>query len=168
MRIERRLRQPRWLLVAVPACSLVFAFFASWIVLLATGHDALSSYRLIFDAAFLNSGALGQTLIAATPLAFTGLAADVEEAHPERGRRREPGEGERGRGDERLAERAVRDEGGVEEPPIAGERVVTGREEDEPRGEEREDERGRRNGDHEPARLTQPPLNPDADRSLPP
>ena len=75
MRIERRLRQPRWLLVAVPACSLVFAFFASGIVLLATGHDALSSYRLIFDAAFLNSGALGQTLIAATPLAFTGLAA---------------------------------------------------------------------------------------------
>src|SRR5260370_42311728 len=75
MRIERRLRQPRWLLVAVPACSLVFAFFASGIVLLATGHNALSSYRLIFDAAFLNSGALGQTLIAATPLAFTGLAA---------------------------------------------------------------------------------------------
>ena len=74
MRIERRLRRPRWLLVAVPACSLVFAFFASGIVLLATGHDALSSYRLIFDAAFLNSGALGQTLIAATPLAFTGLA----------------------------------------------------------------------------------------------
>src|SRR5713101_8216659 len=75
MRIERRLRQPRWLLVAVPACSLVFAFFASGIVLLATGHDALSSYRLIIDAAFLNSGAIGQTLIAATPLAFTGLAA---------------------------------------------------------------------------------------------
>ena len=75
MRIERRLRQPRWLLVAVPACSLVFAFFATGIVLLATGHDALSSYRQIFDAAFLNSGALGQTLIAATPLAFTGLAA---------------------------------------------------------------------------------------------
>src|SRR5712692_2747916 len=75
MRIERRLRQPRWLLVAVPACSLVFAFFASGIVLQATGHDALSSYRQIFDAAFLNSGALGQTLIAATPLAFTGLAA---------------------------------------------------------------------------------------------
>jgi general nucleoside transport system permease protein len=75
VRIERRLRQPRWLLVAVPACSLVFAFFASGIVLLATGHDALSSYRLIVDAAFLNNGALGQTLISATPLAFTGLAA---------------------------------------------------------------------------------------------
>jgi general nucleoside transport system permease protein len=75
VRIERRLRQPRWLLVAVPAGSLVFAFFATGIVLLATGHDALSSYRQIVDAAFLNRGALGQTLTSATPLAFTGLAA---------------------------------------------------------------------------------------------
>src|SRR5207237_104266 len=65
----------RRLLVAVPAGSLVFAFFASGLVLLATGHDAVSSYRQIVDAAFLNSGALGQTLTQATPLAFTGLAA---------------------------------------------------------------------------------------------
>jgi simple sugar transport system permease protein len=60
---------------AVPAGSLVFAFLASGIVLQATGHSALSSYRQIVDTAFLSSGALGQTLIAATPLAFTGLAA---------------------------------------------------------------------------------------------
>ncbi len=57
MRIERRLRQPRWLIVAVPAGSLVFAFFAAGLVLYATGHDAISSYRQIVDAAFLNSGA---------------------------------------------------------------------------------------------------------------
>src|SRR5919109_3555849 len=75
VRIERRLRQPRWLMVAVPAGSLVFAFFASGIVLLATGHDALRSYRQLFDAAFVSSGSLSQTLTAATPLAFTGLAA---------------------------------------------------------------------------------------------
>jgi ABC-type uncharacterized transport system permease subunit len=75
VRIERRLEQPRWLMVVVPAASLVFAFLASGIVLQATGHSALSSYRKIFDAAFLSNGALGQTLIAATPLAFTGLAA---------------------------------------------------------------------------------------------
>jgi general nucleoside transport system permease protein len=54
---------------------MVFAFFASGLVLLATGHDALSSYRRLFDAAFLNHGALGDTLVSATPLAFTGLAA---------------------------------------------------------------------------------------------
>jgi ABC-type uncharacterized transport system permease subunit len=75
VRIERRLRQPRWLLVAVPAGSLVFAFFASGLVLLATGHDPLPAYRKLFDAAFVNKGALGQTLVSATPLAFTGLAA---------------------------------------------------------------------------------------------
>jgi simple sugar transport system permease protein len=62
-------------MVAVPAASLVFAFFASGLVLLATGHNALSSYRKLFDAAFLNRGALGDTLVSATPLAFTGLAA---------------------------------------------------------------------------------------------
>jgi simple sugar transport system permease protein len=75
MRIERRLRQPRWLLVAVPAVSLVFAFFASGLVLLATGHDPLPAYRKLFDAAFVSTGALDQTLVTATPLAFTGLAA---------------------------------------------------------------------------------------------
>src|SRR5437763_15704646 len=75
MRIERRLRQPRWLTFAVPAGSLVFAFFASGIVLLATRHDPLSSYHKVLDAAFVSPGAIGQTLIAATPLAFTGLAA---------------------------------------------------------------------------------------------
>jgi simple sugar transport system permease protein len=75
VRIERRLRQPRWLTVVVPAASLVFAFFASGVVLLATGHDTLSSYRRLFDAAFVANGALSDTLIAATPLAFTGLAA---------------------------------------------------------------------------------------------
>jgi general nucleoside transport system permease protein len=75
VRIERRLRQPRWLMFAVPPASITFGFLASGIVLLATGHDPLSSYRQLFDAAFLNTGALGDTLTSATPLAFTGLAA---------------------------------------------------------------------------------------------
>ncbi|HZT17168.1 MAG TPA: ABC transporter permease [Gaiellaceae bacterium] len=73
--VERRLRQPRWLAVAVPAGSLVFAFGVAAIVLVATGHDPVSSYRQLFDAAFVSTGSLDQTLIAATPLAFTGLAA---------------------------------------------------------------------------------------------
>jgi ABC-type uncharacterized transport system permease subunit len=75
VRIERRLSQPRWLPVVVPAGALVVAFLASGAVLQATGHDALSSYRQIIDAAFASQGALTQTLISATPLAFTGLAA---------------------------------------------------------------------------------------------
>jgi simple sugar transport system permease protein len=75
LRIERRLNQPGWLRVAVPLGSLLFAFLAAGVVLLATGHDPLSAYRQLFEAAFTQNQALGQTLITATPLAFTGLAA---------------------------------------------------------------------------------------------
>ena len=75
MRIERRLRQPRWLSVVVPICSVVMAFALAGIVLLVTGHNPISAYRQLFDAAFISPGSLDQTLITATPLAFTGLAA---------------------------------------------------------------------------------------------
>ena len=75
IRIERRLDHPRWLTFAVPAGALVFAILFAGVVLQATGHDAPSSYRKMFDAGFLSTGALAQTLVAATPLAFTGLAA---------------------------------------------------------------------------------------------
>jgi ABC-type uncharacterized transport system permease subunit len=73
--VEQRLKRPRWLTVAVPVCSVVFAFIVAAVVLLATSHNPLSTYRKLFDAAFLQRGSLDQTLIAATPLAFTGLAA---------------------------------------------------------------------------------------------
>ncbi|HKU59421.1 MAG TPA: ABC transporter permease [Gaiellaceae bacterium] len=73
--VERRLRQPRWLAVVVPFASLLVALCIAGLVLVATGHNPFSSYRRLFDAAFLSNGALDQTLIAATPLAFTGLAA---------------------------------------------------------------------------------------------
>ena len=75
MRIERRLETPRWLLVAVPLGSLVFAFAAMAVVLVATGHDPGATYRRLFDAAFVADGALTSTLVFATPLVFTGLAA---------------------------------------------------------------------------------------------
>lgn len=75
--VERRLQQPRWLAVVVPVGSVIFAFLVAALVLLATGHHPVSSYRLLFDAAFLQTGSLDQTLISATPLAFTGLAAAV-------------------------------------------------------------------------------------------
>jgi len=75
LRFERRLSQPGWLKVAVPLGSLLFAFAVAAVVLLATGHNPLSAYRQLFEAAFTQNQALGQTLITATPLAFTGLAA---------------------------------------------------------------------------------------------
>jgi simple sugar transport system permease protein len=72
---ERRLKQPRWLSLAVPLVSVVFALAVAALVLLATGHNPLTTYHQLVDAAFLQTGSLGQTMISATPLAFTGLAA---------------------------------------------------------------------------------------------
>ena len=77
VRIEKRLRQRRWLMVAVPLGSLVVAHVAIAILLAATGHPPLTTFRKLFDAAYLADGALVNTFIAATPLAFTGLAAAV-------------------------------------------------------------------------------------------
>ena len=75
MRIERRLRQPWWLTVVVPVASLAVAFLLSAVVLLLTGHPPVHSFHRLFDAAFIAHGALGDTVVSATPLAFTGLAA---------------------------------------------------------------------------------------------
>jgi simple sugar transport system permease protein len=77
IRIEKRLRQRRWLMVAVPLGSLVVAHIAIAALLLATGHPPVTTLRRLFDAAYLANGALTNTLIASTPLAFTGLAAAV-------------------------------------------------------------------------------------------
>jgi general nucleoside transport system permease protein len=77
IRLERRLEQPRWLTVAVPVGSILVALLFAGIVLAATGHNPLHAYRRLFDSAFLAKGALSETLVSATPLAFTGLAAAV-------------------------------------------------------------------------------------------
>jgi simple sugar transport system permease protein len=75
IRLERRLDQPRWLSVAVPLGSIGVAFLLMAVVLLTTGHNPVSTYRRMFDAAFFANGALTSTFTFATPIVFTGLAA---------------------------------------------------------------------------------------------
>jgi simple sugar transport system permease protein len=75
MRIQRRLHTPRWLLVTVPAGSLVAAFIATAGVLVVAGNDPIYVYARLFERAFIASGALTNTLITATPTLLTGLAA---------------------------------------------------------------------------------------------
>lgn len=77
IRIERRLEQPRWLTVVVPVVSIAFAFLLATLVLLATHHPPLHTFARLFQAAFIDNGALTETLVSATPLAFTGLCAAV-------------------------------------------------------------------------------------------
>jgi len=75
IRIERRLTEARWLLVAVPVGSLIGAAILSSVILLATGHDPLGTWQRLLDRGFLSEGALSATLVQATPLLLTGLAA---------------------------------------------------------------------------------------------
>lgn len=77
IRVERRLDTPKWLVVVVPAVSLVLALIIAGIVLAATGHNPFSTYRQIYEAAFTSSGGLTATFVYATPLLFTGLCAAV-------------------------------------------------------------------------------------------
>jgi general nucleoside transport system permease protein len=75
IRIERRLEQPWWLNVAIPAGSLAAAAGIMAIVLAVTGHDPGHTYRKIVEAGFTGNGAFSATLLSATPILFTGLAA---------------------------------------------------------------------------------------------
>ena len=77
MRLERRLEQPWWLNVAVPAGSLVVALAIMAVVLVTSGHSAGHTYREIIVSGFTGHGAFSATLISATPILFTGLAAAV-------------------------------------------------------------------------------------------
>ena len=96
------------------------------------------------------------------------LAADVEQTHPKGRRGGEAGEGERRGRDQRLSECAGVQERRIDDQPVARERIVPGCEQNDARGEEREDEGEGRHGDQQPARLAEPALNPHADHALPP
>jgi simple sugar transport system permease protein len=77
IRIERRLEQPKWLSVAVPIGSLAVAFAIMAVILTVTGRDSGHTFRQMFEAGFTGNGAFSATLISATPILFTGLAAAV-------------------------------------------------------------------------------------------
>jgi len=55
--------------------SLLVAFVLAAVLELATGHDPIATNARILDRAFLATGALSDTLVSATPLLLTGLAA---------------------------------------------------------------------------------------------
>jgi len=75
IRLERRLDQPKWLSVAVPVGSLIAAFAIMAVILAVTGHAPGHTYRQMLEAGFTGNGAFSATLLSATPILFTGLAA---------------------------------------------------------------------------------------------
>ena len=76
-RLEPRSHLPRLINWTVPIGSFFAALFAGALLLLVTGQNPISVYQRILERAFLDAGSLSGTLVAATPLLFTGLCAAV-------------------------------------------------------------------------------------------
>jgi len=76
-RLEPRTDLPRLINWTVPIGSFMTALLAGAVLLLVTGQNPVAVYQRILERAFLDSGSINGTLIAATPLLFTGLCAAV-------------------------------------------------------------------------------------------
>lgn len=74
-RIERRLETPWYLEVGGVIAGIAAAVFTSALLIAAADSDVLESFRALYRGAFGTREAAVETLVQATPLIFTGLAA---------------------------------------------------------------------------------------------
>ena len=77
IRLEKRLKPPRWLGPAMPPIAILVALIIGGLILWASGRDPIDIYQRMVRVSFTNPGALSATLVAATPLVLTGLAAAI-------------------------------------------------------------------------------------------
>ena len=75
IRIERRLTDARWLLILVPLGSVLGGLILSGVIVLVTGHDPIFTEQRLIVRGFWAVGAFCATLVLATPLLLTGMAA---------------------------------------------------------------------------------------------
>ena len=73
--IERRPVPPRWFTVAVPIVAVLCAALLAAGFLAVGGYDPIDVYRTMLETAFGSRFAITETLVQATPLILTGLAA---------------------------------------------------------------------------------------------
>jgi len=59
--------------ILIPIVAVLLAFLVGAILILCVGKNPILSYSFLLKGAFGNSAAVGETLVKATPLAFTGL-----------------------------------------------------------------------------------------------
>jgi simple sugar transport system permease protein len=77
LRLERRATQPAHLLVFVPFAAITGALLLGALFLAANGFDPLRIYAEMARASFATRYGLEDSLVSATPLIYTGLAAAV-------------------------------------------------------------------------------------------
>lgn len=77
LRLDRRSRAGPLLYLGVPLCSIALALLVGAIFLLVNGFNPLTIYREMLHASFATRYGLEDTLVSATPIIFTGLAAAI-------------------------------------------------------------------------------------------
>lgn len=77
LRVERRAHARGWLALVVPLGAVAAALLTGAVLLVVTGHDPLDVYTFVVDRSFGDGRALQETLVSATPLVLTGVAAAV-------------------------------------------------------------------------------------------
>jgi ABC-type uncharacterized transport system permease subunit len=71
--LERE-KQDRWIRVATPFISVAAGILIGSLIIYLSGHSAVTAFSAMFTGAFGSQRAIGETLLRATPLMFTGLA----------------------------------------------------------------------------------------------
>lgn len=77
IRLERRESVGAWQYVAVPVLSVLAALLVGAAFLMLTGHSPTTVYPAMLRASFTSTFGISDTLVSATPLILTGLAAAV-------------------------------------------------------------------------------------------
>ena len=77
LRVEPRLEPPAWLSPAISFGAIVAALLIGAVVLKLVGGDPWAAYVHIARSSFGSLGVFSDTLVKATPIIFTGLAAVV-------------------------------------------------------------------------------------------
>lgn len=75
--LDRRSHTGPLLYLGVPLCSIALALLVGAVFLLVNGFDPLTIYREMLHASFATRYGLEDTLVSATPIIFTGLAAAI-------------------------------------------------------------------------------------------
>jgi simple sugar transport system permease protein len=75
--VEPRGLAPWWLKLLIPIASVVAALALGALFLVLTGNDWVDAYGKMIDTAFGSSRGFAETLVSATPLILTGVAAAI-------------------------------------------------------------------------------------------
>ena len=72
-----KIKNTKWMNIAVPIISIVMGFLLGALIMLAFGYDPLTAYSAMIECAFSNVRNIGEIFVMAAPLIFTALGFSI-------------------------------------------------------------------------------------------